>query len=227
MPLVYLDDVAASVGIAADEEIRKRVQKAVGGVLADQSGSGAFGLWGPEYAGGDLWLDSYVTDFLVRAAEKGYDVPEVARRIALDNLSNGIAYASDFEKGGEDIAYALYVLARTGRAAIGDLRYYTDSKLANFATPLAKAQLGAAMALYGDRQRAARAFASAMADIDRQELLRGWRSDYGSVLRDASAILALATDAKAKPRIIKTAMMPIMMTKRPAMMPQHQAVMSR
>ena len=33
-----------------------------------------------------------------------------------------------------------------------------------------------------------------------------WRGDYGSVLRDASAILALATDSKAKPEVIKTAM---------------------
>ncbi len=204
MPLVYLDDVAASVGIAASAEIRERVQKAVLGVLADQSASGAFGLWGPEYAGGDLWLDSYVTDFLTRAAEKGYDVPDVARRIALDNLSNGVAYASDFTRGGEDVAYALYVLARAGRAAIGDLRYYTDSKLDAFATPLAKAQIGAAMALYGDRQRAARAFASAMADIDRDEANRGWRSDYGTALRDGAAVLTLAAETQVEGVDIRT-----------------------
>ena len=194
MPLVYLDDVAASVGIAADTEVRARVQKAIRGVLADQAASGAFGLWGPQDAGGDLWLDSYVTDFLTRAAEKGYDVPDVARTIALDNLSNGVAYASDFEKGGEDVAYALYVLARAGRAAIGDLRYYTDSKLDAFSTPLAKAQLGAAMALYGDRVRAGRAFAAAMADLDRQDAKQGWRSDYGSSLRDGAAVLTLAAE---------------------------------
>ena len=196
MPLVYLDDVAASVGIAADAEIRKRVQKAIGGVLSDQAASGAFGLWGPENAGGDLWLDAYVTDFLTRAAEKGYAVPNEARSIALDNLSNGIAYASDFTNGGEDIAYALYVLARTGRAAIGDLRYYTDSKLNALATPLAKAQLGAAMALYGDRQRADRAFAAAMTDLDREEFRRGWRSDYGTALRDGAAVLTLAAETQ-------------------------------
>ena len=196
MPLVYLDEVAASVGIAADTEIRNRVQKAIRGVLADQAASGAFGLWGPYDAGGDLWLDSYVTDFLTRAAEKGYDVPDVARTIALDNLANGVAYANDFEKGGEDIAYALYVLARAGRAAIGDLRYYTDSKLDAFATPLAKAQLGAAMALYGDRVRAGRAFASAMADLDREDANKGWRNDYGTALRDGAAVLTLAAETE-------------------------------
>ncbi len=155
MPLVYLDDVAASIGLAADADVRARVQKAIAGVLADQAASGSFGLWGPEGAGNDLWLDAYVTDFLTRASEKGYDVPDLAKTLALDNLANRIAYANDFTTGGEDIAYSLYVLARTGRAAVGDLRYYTDSKLGAFSTPLAKAQIGAAMALYGDRQRAA------------------------------------------------------------------------
>ncbi len=196
MPLVYLDDVAASVGIAADTEIRDRVRDAIRAVLADQAASGAFGLWGPEDAGGDLWLNSYVTDFLTRAAEKGYDVPQVARTIALDNLANSVAYANDFEKGGEDIAYALYVLARAGRAAIGDLRYYTNSKLDAFATPLAKAQLGAAMALYGDRVRANRAFAAAMAALDRDEANRGWRNDYGTSLRDGAAVLTLAAETE-------------------------------
>ncbi|MEX0852101.1 MAG: alpha-2-macroglobulin family protein, partial [Bauldia sp.] len=174
MPLVYLDDVAISVGIGADQIIRERVEKAIAGVLADQAASGAFGLWGPEGAGGDLWLDAYVTDFITRAAENGYRVPELARELALDNLANAIAYAGDFESGGEDIAYALYVLARSGRAAIGDLRYYADSKLDNFRTPLAKAEVGAAMALYGDRPRAERAFAAAMADLDRAEATEGW-----------------------------------------------------
>ncbi|HVY20751.1 MAG TPA: MG2 domain-containing protein [Bauldia sp.] len=196
MPLVYLDDVAASVGIAADAEVRKRVQDAVVRVLADQAASGSFGLWGPEGAGNDLWLDAYVTDFLTRATEKGYDVPAVARNLALDNLSNRIAYANDFDSGGEDIAYSLYVLARAGRAAIGDLRYYTDSKLSAFSTPLAKAQIGAAMALYGDRQRAGRAFTAAMGDIYKQEQKPFWRRDYGTILRDQAAVLTLAAETR-------------------------------
>ena len=107
-----------------------------------------------------------------------------------------VAVASDFDHGGEDIAYALYVLARAGRAAIGDLRYYTDSKLDAFATPLAKAQLGAAMALYGDRVRAGRAFAAAMTDLDRGEVKHGWRNDYGTSLRDGAAVLTLAAETE-------------------------------
>ena len=96
--------------------------------------------------------------------------------------------------GGEDVAYALYVLARNARAVIGDLRYYAEVKLEAFATPLARAQLGAALALYGDRPRAERAFASALARLDRGESGASWRTDYGSDLRDAAAMLALAAE---------------------------------
>ena len=88
--------------------------------------------------------------------------------MALDNLGNQVTYASDFDKGGEDIAYALYDLARAGRAAIGDLRYYLEARLDNFGSPLAKAQLGAALALYGDRTRAAEAFAAAVEGLKEQ-----------------------------------------------------------
>ena len=63
------------------------------------------------------------------------------------------------------IAYALYVLASNGRAAIGDLRYYAETKLDAFATPLAKAQIGAALALYGDKARAEAVFRAALGDL--------------------------------------------------------------
>ena len=119
-------------------------------------------MWGP-FSYTDFWLDSYVTDFLLRAKAAGYDVPEQALNNALDNLGNQVSYAPDFDNGGEALAYALYDLARAGRAAIGDLRYYAEARLDNFATPLAKAQIGAALALYGERTRAAIGFAAAVA----------------------------------------------------------------
>ena len=132
-------------------------------MLANQSASGSFGLWAP--GGEDIWLDAYVTDFLTRARQKGYAVPGEAFDLALDNLKNRLAYAGDFDNGGEDIAYALYVLASNGRAAIGDLRYYAETKLDAFATPLAKAQIGAALALYGDKPRAEAVFRAALGDL--------------------------------------------------------------
>ncbi|MBL6432440.1 MAG: hypothetical protein HPM95_20665 [Alphaproteobacteria bacterium] len=114
LPLLYVNEMAISAGLDTDVDVRERVQTAIGRVLGNQGSNGAFGLWN-SYGGSDTWLDAYVTDFLLRARDRNYDVPERAMTAALDNLENRVAYASDFESGGEDIAYALYVLA--GRAA--------------------------------------------------------------------------------------------------------------
>jgi uncharacterized protein YfaS (alpha-2-macroglobulin family) len=193
MPLLYLNDVAQSIGMGSDSEIDQRIKDAIAGVLSKQNSAGSFGLWGA-YDGGDLWLDSYVTEFLLRAKDKGYAVPDLAMTMALDSIGNQLSYANDFEKGGEDIAYALYDLARAGRAAIGDLRYYFEARLDRFATPLAKAQLGAALALYGDRTRASQAFQAAVTMLNEREDRTSWRPDYGSQLRDTAAVLALAAE---------------------------------
>src|SRR5699024_7257819 len=118
--------------------IPARVERAVKRVLTRQTGSGAFGMWRAQ--SGDFWLDAYITDFLSRARAEGITVPDHAFTMAMDNLRNRVNYAPDFDSGGEDIAYALMVLAREGAAAMGDLRYYADVKANDFATPLARAQ---------------------------------------------------------------------------------------
>ncbi|NEX18936.1 alpha-2-macroglobulin [Thiorhodococcus mannitoliphagus] len=196
LPLLYLNQVAASVGLGGEVEAKKRVTDAIAQILGKQTSSGSFGLWSAS-GSSDLWLDAYVSDFLTRARELDDGVPQVPFEMALDNLRNALSYAPDFSSGGEAVAYALYVLARNGEAAIGDLRYYADTKLDAFATPLAKAQLGAALALYGDRPRANRVFGAALemlstpADDDDAQ----WRADFGSRLRDGAGLLVLAAEA--------------------------------
>jgi alpha-2-macroglobulin len=195
LPLVYANAVAAQLGIAPDKEIKARVQKAVDRVFEMQDSSGAFGVWGPSST--DLWLTGYVTDFLTRAKEQGFSVNPQGFTQALDRLQNFIAYAEDFQTGGEDRAYALYVLARNGRAPIGDLRYYSDTRLDRFSTPLAKAQLGAALAMMGDKTRAEAAFASALDSLNLPEATGlGYRADYGSDLRDSAALVTLASETR-------------------------------
>ncbi len=193
LPLLYFKQLSSALGLADPQLIEKRVSQAITGVLSNQASNGAFGLWRP--GSDDMWLDAYVTDFLSRARAEGFAVPEPAFARALDNLRNKVNYASDFEFGGEDLAYALMVLAREGQAAIGDLRYYADTRATAFATPLAQAQLGAALTSYGDQMRADRMFRLASQAILRPEPTLGWRVDYGSHLRDAAAMLTLAVDA--------------------------------
>jgi hypothetical protein len=125
-------------------------------------------------------------------------VPDTAFRNALDNLRNQINYQPDFDTGGGAVAYALMVLAREGAAAVGDLRYYADVKAEAFDTPIAAAQLGAALASYGDQTRADRMFrhaAGLIAAQTGQPEPQVLRADYGTSLRDATALLALATEA--------------------------------
>jgi alpha-2-macroglobulin len=193
IPLLYLNEVAEMIGMGNDEAIDQRIKDAIADLLSKQTSSGSFGLWGP-FSSSDLWLDGYVTDFLLRAKAEGYAVPEQALTMALDSLGNQVSYATDFDRGGEGIAYALYDLARAGRASIGDLRYYLEARLHNFASPLAQAQLGAALALYGDRTRAATAFAAAVEGLERPERRNSYRVDYGSRLRDTAGVLALAAE---------------------------------
>ena len=163
-------------------------------MLNYQAASGSFGLWAP--GSGDLWLDSYVTDFLTRARETGYDVPEAAMMSALENLQNALSYDIDIKSQGSEIAYAVYVLARNRRASVSDLRYYAESEIGNFSTPMSRAQLGASLALYGDQPGAERAFGSAFELAKATPSNSGSRSDYGSALRDGAAMLALAAESQ-------------------------------
>ncbi len=196
LPLLYLSDVAKAMNLASAETLTDRLQQAVGAVLANQSSEGAFGLWQP--GSGDFWLDAFVTDFLSRARAQGIAVPDLAFRQALDNLRNQVNYSADFDRGGEALAYALMVLAREGAAAVGDLRYYADVKGDAFATPTAAAQLGAALASYGDQVRADAMFARSaamMSSLPADETTQVFRADYGTNLRDAAALLTLAAEA--------------------------------
>lgn len=192
LPLLYANAVAARVGIGTDKALKERVQGAVARVFEMQDSSGAFGSWGP--GSGDLWLTSYVTDFLTRARESGYDVRQLPFNQALDRLQNFALNGEDFSEGGEERAYALYVLARNGRAPVGELRYYVDTKLDKFTTPLGKAQLGAALAMVGDKERAETAFKAALTTFSSDDKQNVARSDYGSDIRDGAALVTLASE---------------------------------
>ncbi|MFY0615891.1 alpha-2-macroglobulin family protein [Shimia sp.] len=204
LPLLYFEEVAQALDIVPAGDIDQRIAESIDRVLTRQSSNGAFGLW--RAASGDFWLDAYVSDFLSRARVQGHLVPEVAFKQAMNNLRNRVNYAPDFDNGGEDLAYALLVLAREGAAAMGDLRYYADTKGEAFATPLAAAQLGAALALYGDQTRADDMFRIAARKITALEADEKplWRADYGTSLRDTAGALALALEAGSEALDVET-----------------------
>ena len=196
MPLLYVNDLAAGAHLAMDTGVDDRIKSSIDRLLARQGSNGSFGLWSA--GGDDAWLDAYVTDFLTRAREKGFSVPDILFKSALDRIRNSVVNAPEPEKdGGRDLAYGLYVLAKNGTAPIGDLRYLADTKLNNLATPIAKAQLAAALALVGDRARAERVYAAAAESLAPKPVIEFGRTDYGSALRDAAALVSLAGEGNA------------------------------
>ena len=199
MPLLYVSRIAPLYGQSIAKDLPKQMEKAIARLASLQNSQGGFGLWSPHSA--DMWLTAYVTDFLTRAKEQNYSVPPVMISTALARLKNTVNFAIDFSKGGEDLAYALYVLARNGEANIGDLRYYADTKIKNFSTALAQSQIAASLAMYGDQARSQAAFKVAYESIVNASELTGtgyYRRDFGTDLRDRAAILALSAEVKSK-----------------------------
>jgi uncharacterized protein YfaS (alpha-2-macroglobulin family) len=192
LPLLYVNRLAEEEKLSLDAQADERVRGAVERVLARQDSNGSFGLW--SVGGDDLWLDAYTADFLTRARERGFAVPQVAFNLTLDRLRNFVANTTQVEENAATLAYAAYVLARNGRPVMGDLRYLADTKMDAFASPLSRGQIAAALALLGDRARAQKAFLAAV-DLLRSERDTGeYRADYGSRLRDGAGLLALASE---------------------------------
>ena len=185
-------------------------------MLDRQSPDGAFGLWREGDSGATGWLGAYITDFLFRAKQEGYGVSEAA----LDNAYNALAKIADVERWSyvsyqtraiegswsndttdqlkrRSAAYALYVLARAGRADLSDLRYFHDSLLDSVNSPLARAHIGAALAMMGDRARALSAFERARAALGYENT----GDYYQSSLRDAAGVLALLTEIQGAPGV--------------------------
>ena len=145
-----------------------------------------------------MWLDAYVTDFLTRARERNFAVPDVAFRSRSTICAIMSAQTTIRPRTAAAISpMRYYVLARNGVAPLGDLRYFADTKLDALKTPIAKAQLAAALGMLGDKTRAERVYTAALDDIPPQPKLELGRTDYGSALRDASAFVALASEGNA------------------------------
>ncbi len=198
LPLLYVNRLSSMEQLGLDGSADERIAAAIERVLARQGSNGSFGLWG--VGGDELWLDAFVGDFLTRARENRQAVPVQAFNVAMDRLRNQVVNTGEFRKEeGPAMAYALYVLARNGRPVMGDLRYLADNKIADMGSPLAQAQVGAALALLGDRGRARAAFGRAIDTLQAQirpneaePLL--WRADFGTRLRDAVGVMALLAE---------------------------------
>jgi hypothetical protein len=185
LPLAMLPD-----GPLAGDDRAGRLQTAVASVLDRQRFDGGFGLWSAN-SDPEPWLSAYAMDFLLRAKAAGAAVPEAA-------LSDGLKFlreAANNDPGTDPAeqaaqAYRLYVLARAGQGMPGAARVLAET-VDKLPTPLAKAQLGAALELAFDKPRAEAAFAAALANPGRT----WWHQDYGTALRDQLALVVLLKES--------------------------------
>ena len=210
MPLLYAEQlVDLGSEEARNDGARTRIQQSVNTLLNRQSTDGAFGLWRESDRYASPWLGAYATDFIYRAKQAGYVVPDEALEraySALQNVAQGDAwrvygYDTDVwesrwhtdttEKLMQRSApYALYVLAKAGKADVSRLRYLHDRDLENIRSPLARAHLGAALAHMGDQSRGASAFRAAIDAL-------GYDNDgdyYQTPRRDLAGVFALAAE---------------------------------
>ena len=208
-PLLYAQELSDSTRL-------KRVPSALTGAvikLLDREGEdGAFGLWRPGDGEADAWLGAYTVDFLLQAQAQGAPIPPDALQHALHamhqltqpdrspDLGYMLAYpavwGSDAAKltrrmRSRAAAYALYDLAKAHQGELPRLRWFHDVQFADEPSPLARAQVGAGLAMMGDRARAHDSFVQAVKAIGYREP-SDW---YQGELRDTAGVIALAYEA--------------------------------
>ncbi len=211
LPLLYASQIAALAGRKTPGDLKGQVQEAVNTLLNRQGADGAFGLWRTGDGLSSPWLGAYATDFLFRAKAAGYVVPAAALDKAYDSLEEFAVRESRYSSGYDfevyesrwsndtakammdrSVAYAAYVLAKARRMDKARLRYLHDDKLNQIASPLARAQIGAALYMIGDNARAKSAF-------ERAEQALGYTNTgdyYQTPRRDLAGMLAVAQEAK-------------------------------
>jgi uncharacterized protein YfaS (alpha-2-macroglobulin family) len=209
----YAQLYAAQAG--ADPRARRRLADAVGKLIDRQSLDGAFGLWRVGDGEADPWIGAYATEFLLAAQAQGAPMPAEAvdhalaamRQISRPEGFAAVGYrlryaptwgesadaskAATIRMRSRASAYALLVLAEAGRGDLPRLRWWRDNQMASEHSPVAMAQIGAGLALMGDRARAHAALMQAVRAL-------GWKDPddwYQSPLRDLAAVIALAYQA--------------------------------
>lgn len=193
MPLLSVRELESAIGVSkADGTLDARLDQAIARTLDRQRYDGSFGLWS---AGSDTdaWVTAYAMEFLARARAKGRDIPEKPFRDGLDWLRRHAVDGGTDNPALASRAYALHVLALAGVVTPSPARYFADAFLGKLPTPLAKAQVGAALARLGDTERANRAFTAATTRLARDP----WHEDYGSTVRDAAALVTLLAEVDA------------------------------
>jgi len=182
--------------VAKSQTINRKaiIQSSIDQLLDHQKLDGGFSLWSSSKAG--LWISSYVLDFLTRAKKAGYDVPERNINAGLNWIENSLdRWSSDGSKQEAD-AYALYVLALSGRILMSEILFHAKAENSKIKSAQAWGHLGAALAFVGEKKLAVKMFDKAKASLGNyRQNSGGYYANYGGGLRDEAALVILMHDS--------------------------------
>lgn len=211
-PLLYAAELASNPRM---KMVTPALRDAVSKLLDRQATDGSFGLWRPGDGEADGWLGAYAVDFLLSARAQGVPMPDEAVNRALAAMramsrpegyvtsgyrleypgpwfaNPDAAKAATARLRSRSAAYALYVMAKGGQGDLARLRWFHDVQFKDEQSPLARAQVGAGLALMGDRARAHDSFQKAVQALGFKDT-DDW---YQSPLRDLGGVIALAYEA--------------------------------
>ncbi len=149
-PLLHLADLAKALEpeLFAARSAPGMVISALRALSSMQTGRGGFAMW-PGGAEDAPWASVYAAHFLVEAGDAGYAVDETMRERALDFVAGLAKIRPGAETDERRTAlYALFVLARAGRADLGSMDFVRSSLLASLGDD-ERALLAAAYVLAG------------------------------------------------------------------------------
>ncbi len=211
LPLLYFNDARLLGRPASDRGVHDRVQAAIATIIDRQDAAGRFGLWRVGDGNGSTWLNVYVLDFLLRARDAGFAVPDSVTSRASHWIERSLQTGSDDSDGAyaqpraPTQAYAAYVLARTSRVDPSSLRALaanlsSDDQTVSWrdgdmAAPMALADLAGAQSLMGQAGLAEGTFQGAIANLGASSVPSWWRNAYyWSPLREEAGVLAVAAE---------------------------------
>jgi len=198
-PALYADAASLQkLGLTGESnsERAKKIEIGIERLLGMQRYNGGFGLWSNQSAE-EYWLTPYILDFLLRAREQGFAVPEQALDKASERLLRYLQERSLISPDYSDDeahsqfatqAYAGFVLSRSQQAPLGVLRNLFERR-SDAKSPLPLVQLAIALKNMGDAQRAQQVLSEGL--NKQRPSSPYWLGDYGSELRDQAQVLAL------------------------------------